>query len=274
MGIIIDIILLAIIALSAYLAWRKGFARVLIEAVGYIVALVLAFTLSGVIAPAIYDNFISPNIASQAENIFADLEQDNNIGNGITLSLNMETPAPNFSDIPNIDDIDMGDFDIENVELPQNLSLADIQTAFENLPENLTGIANNFDITPERIYAIYQEQIASGATNVNLTTIFVDDIIGSSAIMVIRGIIMVVLMVVFMIIVRIASKFISAILFKTPVASTANRVLGALFGILRGLIFAILIALALVPILYLTTENAEAVVSNSVVLSLIENILG
>ena len=255
MGLIIDIALIAVVVISAILAWRKGFARVLIEAIGYIVALVLAFSLSLPIANAIYDGFIRDEITVYAENIFENIAQ-NNMSDEISTALGE----------------DASQIDIENVELPQNLSLEDIQNAFVNMPENLAGITNTFDITAERTYLVYQEHVTAGITNVNLATVLTTELIGPPAVMVIRGITIVVLMVIFMIIVRVISKFISAILFKTPLVGSVNRILGFAFGVLRGIIFALLIGVALIPLFYFVLDNS-GIVDTSQILSFVRGVM-
>lgn len=62
MGIVLDIIVLAIICITAFISAKKGFVATVIELVGLILAFYLAFTFSTVAANFTYDKFISPTI--------------------------------------------------------------------------------------------------------------------------------------------------------------------------------------------------------------------
>lgn len=58
MGIVLDLILALIVVVCILLAVKKGFVRSLIEVVGYILAIVIAFSVSGIAAEYIYDNVV------------------------------------------------------------------------------------------------------------------------------------------------------------------------------------------------------------------------
>lgn len=67
MGIIIDIIALALVVLFAVLSAKHGFVRSLTETVGFVAAVVIAFSLNTPLADATYDTFVGPTIVSAAE---------------------------------------------------------------------------------------------------------------------------------------------------------------------------------------------------------------
>ncbi len=62
MGIVLDVIVLAIIVITAIISAKKGFVATVIEFVGLLLAFYLAFTLSTTVANFTYDKFISPTI--------------------------------------------------------------------------------------------------------------------------------------------------------------------------------------------------------------------
>lgn len=62
MGIVLDVIVLAIIGITAVISAKKGFVATVVELVGLVLAFYLAFTLSSVAANFTYDKFISPSI--------------------------------------------------------------------------------------------------------------------------------------------------------------------------------------------------------------------
>ena len=62
MGIVIDLIVLAIIGLFVLICAKKGFVKTLIESVGVILAIVVAFLITQPVSEAVYDSFIEPSI--------------------------------------------------------------------------------------------------------------------------------------------------------------------------------------------------------------------
>lgn len=64
MGIIIDIILILIVLLSIFLAYRKGLIKTIFSFFGTILALILAFMLSGPVGSIIDKNFVNPPVKS------------------------------------------------------------------------------------------------------------------------------------------------------------------------------------------------------------------
>lgn len=80
MSVVLDLIILIIVALTIYLSAKKGFVKVLVETVGFIVAIVIAFTISTPLAETTYDKFIEPSIINNAEKA---IENEENIGNEV-----------------------------------------------------------------------------------------------------------------------------------------------------------------------------------------------
>ena len=62
MGILIDIILILIVLLSIFLAYRKGLIKTIFSFFGTILALILAFLLSGPVGSVIDKNFVNPPV--------------------------------------------------------------------------------------------------------------------------------------------------------------------------------------------------------------------
>lgn len=67
MGLILDLIIIGIVALMVLLSAKRGFVRTLIEVVGFIAALFIAFTFSSPIATATYDKIIEPAVVKAVE---------------------------------------------------------------------------------------------------------------------------------------------------------------------------------------------------------------
>lgn len=70
MSYILDGIIVLIIAITVFLSAKKGFVRTLIEVVGLIAAIIVAFTFSTPVADSVYDKFVEPKIISTVEESF------------------------------------------------------------------------------------------------------------------------------------------------------------------------------------------------------------
>ena len=65
---ILDLIVVAIIALFVYLSAKRGFVRTVIELVGYFLAIYLSFIISGAIADFTYNKVVEPAIVENISN--------------------------------------------------------------------------------------------------------------------------------------------------------------------------------------------------------------
>lgn len=67
MSYVLDLIIVFIILLFVFLSAKKGFVRTLIEVIGFIAAIVIAFTFSSPVADAIYSKAIQPSVIKTVE---------------------------------------------------------------------------------------------------------------------------------------------------------------------------------------------------------------
>lgn len=72
MSLILDAIIILIILLFVFLSAKKGFVRTLIEVIGFVAALVIAFTFSTPISNVIYDKAIHPSVVKTVQNVAGD----------------------------------------------------------------------------------------------------------------------------------------------------------------------------------------------------------
>ena len=68
LGLLLDVMVIAIVAVTVYFSAKRGFVRTLIEVVGFVAAFLIAFTVSSPLANATYDRIVEPSIVSTAEN--------------------------------------------------------------------------------------------------------------------------------------------------------------------------------------------------------------
>lgn len=129
MSIVLDIILICLIALFGFLGASKGFARTLIEVVGYILVVFLSLNISSFVADYTYQNYIKqPIVETVSEKTDEKLEQSNaSIEEKVDVIFE-SIPAP-ITAISGIEKDDISDFlndySTESVEKTEKIS-ADI----------------------------------------------------------------------------------------------------------------------------------------------------
>ena len=74
MGILIDLIIIGIIVLTAFVSYRYGFVRTLIEIVGFIAIMIFINAVSMPIAGGVYDKFIDKKIVEATQNVSLDTD--------------------------------------------------------------------------------------------------------------------------------------------------------------------------------------------------------
>ena len=79
MSIVLDLLIVAIVLVTAILSAKRGFVRTATELVGFIAAVYLAFTLSAPAADFVYDKMVEPRLVQGIEEKIA--EASTNAGN-------------------------------------------------------------------------------------------------------------------------------------------------------------------------------------------------
>ena len=72
MSYILDAILVLIILITVFISAKKGFVRTLVEVVGFVAAIFIAFTFSSPIASGVYGKMVEPVIVKTVENVSTD----------------------------------------------------------------------------------------------------------------------------------------------------------------------------------------------------------
>lgn len=72
MAYILDAIIVLIILVFVILSAKKGFVRTLVEVVGFVAVIVIAFTFSSPLASTVYDKIIQPSVVKTVEDVASD----------------------------------------------------------------------------------------------------------------------------------------------------------------------------------------------------------
>lgn len=83
MFILIDLVVLAIIGLFVFISAKKGFVKTFVETVGFVVAIVLAFSISGSVSEWAYNSFIEPPIMASVDEKLSDVPSGAQISVGL-----------------------------------------------------------------------------------------------------------------------------------------------------------------------------------------------
>ncbi len=84
MWIILDLIVVALIAIIALISAKKGFVRTIVEIVGFIVVILMANNVSPILSNATYDKFVQPAIVNSIEEIHIEDQLPENSKNKIS----------------------------------------------------------------------------------------------------------------------------------------------------------------------------------------------
>ncbi|MBR4282407.1 MAG: CvpA family protein [Clostridia bacterium] len=76
MSLVIDVLLLAIILVAVIVGYKKGFIKISVVAVGFVVSFIVAITLSTTVANYVYDTFLQDKMVST---VSSSLEKQGNV---------------------------------------------------------------------------------------------------------------------------------------------------------------------------------------------------
>lgn len=208
MGIILDLIVLAIIGLTVYLSARHGFVRTVIELAGFIAALVISFTISTPLAGATYDKIIEPPIISS-----------------VTSSVDSVTA---------------------------DTASKTAEEMWNKIPEWMKGGAEKLGISKESIDKSISDNVGDGleGTVVSVSQNVIKPVVARSLALVY----LVVSIIILLLLVKPLAKLINK-LFSFSIIGTANRVLGGILGIPKGIIIAVVFCLAITLITSFTVNG-------------------
>ncbi len=206
--LLVDIILLAIIAISALSGRRRG----LIKTLSWLITLFLAFTLSGFLA-----NKTTPFLAKQF--VYPKIEEVITIKTDDFTSQAIPATKESLKEL------------LTDINIPPKY----IDSVLNHIPENFS------DDTKTQKTA--KEAFEAAVTNLSE--------------LIIHPILCIIYFVLLCIIISFLLKFIN-ILSKIPGINSVNKLLGFVFGLLLGLITAVIIAKALHSFNYILTDELVA----------------
>ena len=150
MNIIIDVILVAIIAVSAFFAYKKGFIGTLFSLAGTVAAIALSITLCATVSGFINDNFVNPTVKSyiikviDSSSIGKSYEEA--LANGTEIVNNINEMPESLKEV-----LDHAGIDTKEIIAAANNTEADAAAAVDNL---INKIATPISTTISRVVAL------------------------------------------------------------------------------------------------------------------------
>ncbi len=232
-SLLLDLILVIVVGLSAYLAARRGFVRTFIEAIGFVAATVLAFAISTPLANLTYDKIIETPITK------------------LVLSEVNQTLEDEFGELTNFQ-IDSEIIDEFEAEFNGSLD-----TAIKKLPYSLQNLIEKSGIAPEELLENTKDIAYNEDTVQGTAQRLVFDISQNKIRPIVAGVIsyvyLVVLFIILLIIIKIFARFLNKA-FSFSLVGRINTLLGGVCGLANGMVFAVLLCLIIYSVVSFT-EN-------------------
>ncbi len=232
-SILIDVILLLIIGVAVYFSARRGFVRTVVEAVGFLAAVMVALTVCTPLATVTYDKMLEPTVlkiaAKEVNTYMGDI----------------------LHEIPDLSD--------KSDEI--NEFKTQFDNSFDKIIKALPSFAENFieksGLEPEKVLENIEGTIENDTTVEENTQKIAKSISQNQIKPIVVEIISTIYSLLLMTLLLIVVKFLARALnkaFSFSVAGKLNLALGGACGLVKGLVFAFLICIIVYTVISFT-EN-------------------
>ncbi len=225
MSFIIDIIIIAIIAVSAFFAYKKGFIGTLFSLLGTVVAIVLSLMLCTPVSSFINDNFVNPTVKSY----IVKAVDSSSIGQSYEQALT---------------------------------NGAQIVKKVKEMPQSLKNILDLAGINTEEIIAEANKTEANAATAVDD---LINKIATPISTAISRVVSLVGLFIILSIALWVVCKLITAVFNALPLGKKLNKFGGLVFGIARGLLIVFVISALFTAVSKTVNPESNNIFSNKTI---------
>ncbi len=193
MAYILDLIIVAVVGITVFLGYRRGFIRTIIQLVGCVVAFALALSLSATVSNYIYDDLLRDGLHEKIETVWNDTV----------------------------------------VEGAADTMTEQVESVLETLPSFLTATLDTDDLVDG-----IQASVGNADTGTAVADYLVDEMLRPLLVAVLRFIAFLILYLVLMLLIRLLEKLITPLI-KLPLIRQTDGALGAIIGLLKGIVFAL-----------------------------------
>ena len=263
---IFDIIFLVILAIGAFVGWRKGIVRMALSLASMLIVWIAAPLLAQPVAEFIYDGLVSPKIEEIVDTKIDELgatETVNSIRDMIsTIQSGISLPENTSGvDIPGMAGSTLSGFVGEDVTDDLSTKFEEFKDFFSGVNSSiLGGIAENVDIS--EIDNILGTNSSYTGTDIAQS---ISNAVKLPAIGILKSIITIVLFVILTILMFVVVRLLAGAVDKLAVISTASHILGLAVGIAVVSIIFLVIAVALSNIITFDSAMYQCIEDSKVI---------
>lgn len=215
MGYILDVAVILLFVLAIFIGYKRGFVKSIVRVVGCLLALVIAGSLSSVVAGGIYDAFLADTVTDQIAG---------------------QIPAA------------------DTASIKEGLS-----AVMDKLPQSVVNALGNYNLdSPDAIVDSLEGTLTGDVHQIAAT--LSEKVVRPIAVLLLSMVCFFVLFILLVIVVLILAHVIGKV-FKLPGLKQINGVLGAVLGVVEGVLW-VLVAVTIVHFVALSSP-ADALISQA-----------
>jgi uncharacterized membrane protein required for colicin V production len=208
MAYILDLIIVAVILVTVFLGYRRGFIRTIIQLIGCVVAFALALSFSATVSTYIYDDLLRDGLHEKIETVW-----NETVIEGAATSVTEQ-----------------------------------VESVLEELPSFVSAT-----LDADTLVAGIRDTVGLSETGTAVADYLVDTMLRPVIVAVLRFVSFLILYLVFMLLIRLLEKLLTPLI-KLPLIRQTDGTLGAVLGLLKGIVF----ALVAVTIMQLVAAGATS----------------
>jgi len=257
MSLVLDISVPVIVALTAFIGYRRGFVRGVIKLLGTIVCIIFSLIVSDALSGAVYNNIVAPALEKSLTGEMSDFDVAKDIRKsmseaGVELSVTDDELRKAFRDPGSISaalekaELKKGRSEEEAEKVKQD-SEKYFERGFASTLLEKAGfkdadeIGRKLDVSTAKAFDLIRAFAGKDGIKEGVHYL-VYNVIDGMVISVIRFVLFVILLIVTEIIVAIIFKL-AGVFDHLPAIKSANKALGLMLGIIKGFIYVVLLAL-------------------------------
>ncbi len=276
MALALDIAVVLIVIISAFVGYYRGFIRYVIKLLGTIVCIILAFIISDMTAKPVYEKFVAPRIATEIESQLADFDivdftrkalakegidayfTDNQLREALQHSGDLSTAVKKASmeaGIPE-DKADQLKDEIDDYITSEFTKAVNEKIGIDNVERINKGFGFSDGVVYDLIKALADDDKSVA------TTYITENLAEPFLVTIVRYVLFILILIVAESIMSIIFA-IAKIFDKMPAVNRLNRILGLLLGLVNAAIYLVLMAYIASAIITVTADNSQLMSFNT-----------
>lgn len=257
MSVVLDIMVLAVVALTAFIGYRRGFVRSVVKMLGTVACVIAALIISDILAGAVYSGIVAPRVENALVNEFGSFSITsevktalNKMGAEVTLDdKQLKKALSDSGSLPSAFEriaLNSGSGEKKAADLREKTEdyfggggfVKDIAEAAGM--DDPQAVSERVQLSAGKAYDLVRA-FATGEDNRAGVHYLVYNVIDGLLTSIIRYILFAVILIILEIIMAVILR-VAGVLDHLPAISGANKTLGLMLGILKGVLYVLLVA--------------------------------